>query len=586
MREQLIRAIEAALARLLAESGGQPGAAGLPDFTVEAPRQAAHGDFACNAALLLAKRLGRPPRELAAGLIEHLGDAGGLVARAEVAGPGFVNLWLAGRNWHGLLQRILSEGSSYGRSQAGGGRPVQVEFVSANPTGPLSVGHGRQAILGDCLARLFEATGWKVQREYYFNDAGRQMRVLGESVRARYLEQLGRAAPPPQQALDNDSLPWPETLDGLPVHFPRDGYQGDYIGEIAAGLRAQHGGALTAEPGDGIFRREAQARIFGEIRATLERLGVHFDRFSNEQALYAEGCVEAVLDDLRAAGSVRQEDGATWLCSTALGLPRDRVLVKSGGESTYLLPDIAYHREKLRRGFELVVDVQGADHKDQGPYVKAGIAALGLDAARIEFLFHEFVTLSTGGKAVKQSTRRASFVTIDELLEGGPDSPGVSPDAFRFFMVQRRAGSHLDFDLGLARETDWTRNPAFYLQYAHARTHGIERQARERGIAMPAADELQAGHLSLPEELELIRKLGEFPEVVERAAAARAPHHVAYYLREVAGLWNPYVQDAARHRVLGDDAAQRSARLGLTLAVRTVLANGLGLLGMGAPERM
>lgn len=583
MRGQLIRAIEAALALLL-EEAGEPGGA-VPDFSVEAPRQAAHGDFACNAALLLAKHLGRPPRELAAGLIEHLGDAGGLVARAEVAGPGFVNLWLAGRNWHGLLQRILSEGPSYGRSQTGGGRPVQVEFVSANPTGPLSVGHGRQAILGDCLARLFEATGWKVQREYYFNDAGRQMRVLGESVRARYLEQLGRAAAPPQQALADDSLPWPEMLNGLPVRFPRDGYQGDYIGEIAAALRAQHGEALAAEPGDGIFRREAQTRIFGEIRATLERLGVHFDRFSNEQALYAEGCVEAVLQELRAAGRVLEDDGATWLCSTALGLPRDRVLVKGSGESTYLLPDIAYHREKLRRGFELVVDVQGADHKEQGPYVKAGVEALGLDAARIEFVFHEFVTLSTGGKAVKQSTRRASFVTIDELLDGG-DSPGVSPDAFRFFMVQRRAGSHLDFDLGLARETDWTRNPAFYLQYAHARTHGIERQARERGIAMPGAAEVQAEHLSLPEELALIRKLGEFSEVVERAAAARAPHHVAYYLREVAGLWNPYVQDAARHRVLGDDPAQRSARLGLTLAVRTVLANGLGLLGMSAPERM
>jgi len=269
-----------------------------------------------------------------------------------------------------------------------------------------------------------------------------------------------------------------------------------------------------------------------------------------------------------------------WLRATELGLPRDRVLVRSNGEPTYLLPDIAYHREKFRRGFEVIVDVMGADHIDQVPYVRAAVAALGCDAERIELVMNQFVTLSTGGRKVKQSTRRATFVTVDELVAD------VGVDVFRFFMVQRKAEGHLDFDLDLAKETDWTKNPAYYLQYAHARTHGIERQARERGLSMPGPDEIEATRLDLPEEIELLKKLGELPEVLERAAQTRQPHHLAYYAREVAGLWNPYVQDGRRHRVLSDDEALTRARLGLTLGVRVVLANVLGLLGMSAPERM
>ncbi len=576
MREQLASRVGDAVRRLLAEAGdeGAP-----PEFAIETPRQAEHGDFACNAAMLLAKRLRRSPRQIAEALIAELGDAGGLVERAEVAGPGFVNLWLAGSRWQDVLAEVLRAGAAYGHSDAGKGRRVQVEFVSANPTGPLSLGHGRQAVLGDCLARLLEARGYEVTREYYFNDGGRQMRVLGASVRARYLEALGRAAPPLETALRDSEAPWPEKIDGLPVEFPRDGYQGDYIREIAQGLVEAEGDALVDEPPEGRFKQEAEDAIFAGIRATTERLGIRFDVYFNETSLYQEGKIEETLRDLRAKDLVYESEGAVWLRATALGLERDRVLVKGSGEPTYLLPDVAYHREKFRRGFDRVIDLQGADHYDQFPYVRAAAGALGCDPERIELVMNQFVTLTSGGETVKQSTRKATFVTVDELV----DEVGV--DVFRFFMIQRKPEGHLDFDLDLAKETDWTRNPAFYLQYAHARTHGIAREAERRGVAAPG-EALDAGRLELPEEVELIRKLGEFPEVVARAAEARQPHHVAYYLRELAGLWNPYVQDGKNHRVVSEDRELSEARLALAHAVRTVLANGLALLGMTAPERM
>src|SRR5690606_10672835 len=331
---------------------------------------------------------------------------------------------------------------------------------------------------------------------------------------------------------------------------------------------------------EGAFREAAQKRIFAEIEATLDKLGIRFDVYTNEKTFYEDGSLQRVLADLRAKDLVYDADGATWLRATALGLDRDRVLVKRTGEPTYLLPDIAYHRDKYRRGFDRIVDVQAADHIEQFPFVRAAVKAHGCDAERLELVMHQFVTLTRGGEQVKQSTRRATYVTVDELLEQ------VGRDVFRFFMVQRRADGLLDFDLDIAQEQDWKKNPAYYVQYAHARTWGIERKAAEQGVAMPSADAVDPTPLALPEELALIRKLLEFPVVVEQAAAAREPHHVAYYLRDVAGLWNPYVQDGLRHRVLSEDAALTGARLALALAVRTVLANGLGLLGLSAPERM
>jgi arginyl-tRNA synthetase len=576
MKEALLEHVRAAVRSLVEEGGG----AETPAFALDVPRNADHGDFACNAALVLGKRLGRPPRQVAQELIDALGDAGGLVARAEIAGPGFVNLWLAETRWQGVLREILAAGPAWGRAETGAGRRVQVEFVSANPTGPLTLGHGRQAVLGDCIARLLESQGWEVTREYYFNNGGRQMRVLGESVRARYLEQLGQAAPPPAEALADPELPWPETIDGRPVVFPRDGYQGEYIAEIAATIRALHGDAWAADPDGKRFGEIAEETIFAEIRATLDVLQVRFDEYYNEKSLYEEGKLEETVAALRERGLVYDADGATWLRSTAFGLDRDRVIIRSNGEPTYLLPDVAYHREKFRRGFDRVIDCQGADHYEQFPYVKEAAAALGCPADAIELVMNQFVTLTSGGEQMKQSTRRATYVTVDELMAE------VGRDVFRFFMVQRKAEGHLDFDLDLAKEVDWKKNPAYYVQYAHARTHGIERKAAESGVALPDASEVDASPLVLPEEIELLRKLSEFPEVVARAADAREPHHVAYYLRDLAGLWNPYVQDGTNHRVLSDDPALTRARLGLTLAVRIVLAGGLGLLGLSSPERM
>jgi arginyl-tRNA synthetase len=579
VKEQLREQVEVALRGLLDASGDHDA---LPEFAIEVPRQKEHGDFSCNAAMLLARRLRRKPREIAEDLAARLGDGGGLVARSEVAGPGFLNIVLAESGWQDLLHGIIEAGERYGRKAAAPGEAgrVQVEFVSANPTGPLSTGHGRQGVLGDCIARLLEATGWDVTREYYFNDGGRQMRVLGQSVKARYLERLGKAAPPPPEALADPEKSWVAEVDGLPVEFPADGYQGDYIAEIAAGLEKEVGEALVDEPAEGRFREEAQRVIFAEIEQTLERIGIHFDVYYNERSLYEEGKLDEALEDLRATGLIYEAEGAVWFRATERGLDRDRVVIKSSGEPTYLMPDIAYHREKFRRGFDRVIDVQGADHIEQFPFVREAASVLGIDAERIELVMHQFVTITSGGERVKQSTRKATFVTVDELVDE------VGADVFRFFMIERKPDGHLDFDLDLAKDKNWRKNPAYYVQYAHARSHGIERKAREAGVEMPAAGSFDAARLAREEEIELVKKLATFPEVVARAAESREPHHVAYYLREVAGMWNPYLQDGEHHRVLSEDTGLTAARLGLALAVRNVLANGLGMLGISAPERM
>ena len=577
MKEDLVKEIGRALAGLLEESGDS---APAPEVTLEVPRQPEHGDFACSLAMGLAKRLGKPPRAIAEDLITRLGDAGGLLVSAEIAGPGFINLRIAPEAWQKLVGTIIDAGGEYGRSQIGEGEKLQVEFVSANPTGPLSTGHGRQAILGDCLARLLAKVGFEVTREYYFNDGGRQMRVLGDSVKARYLEELGRAAAPPPEAMADPENAWREEVDGLPVAFPADGYQGDYIREIARELIESHSEGLVDEPGDGHFREFAHKEIFKDIEATLVSIGIHFDVHFNEKSLYDEGKIDEVIADLRAQDLIFESEGAVWLASIKMGLDRDRVVIKSSGEPTYLLPDIAYHREKFRRGFDRVVDVQGADHIEQFPFVRRAVGALGFDEERLELVMHQFVTITSGGEKVKQSTRRATFVTIDELVQD------VGKDVFRFFMIERKPEGHLDFDLDLAKDRNWRKNPAYYVQYAHARTHGIERRAQEEGVPMPSSTSFDPTRLELPEEIELVRKLGAFPEMVERAAQEREPHHVAYYLRELAGLWNPYIQDGSRHRVISEDESLSAARLGLVLAVRNVLAEGLDLLGLTAPERM
>src|SRR5262245_57433396 len=429
-----------------------------------------------------------------------------------------------------------------------------LEFVSANPTGPLTIGHGRNAVLGDCLARLLEATGHKVTREYYFNDAGRQMRVLGESLRARYEQALGRDAP-----------------------LPEEGYQGAYIVEIAQALAAEVGQAWLGGDSEK-FRERAQAAIFADIEHTLARLGVRFDVHFNERSLYAEGKVEAALADLRARGLVYEQDGAVWLRSTQLGLSRDRVLVKSSGEPTYLLPDVAYHREKFTR-VSRAIDVLGPDHIEQFPYVRAAIAALGLDGGALELVMYQWVNLRRGGEIVKRSTRKAEFVTVDEVLDQ------VGSDAFRYFMVERRADTHLDFDVELAAERS-ERNPVFKIQYAHARTSSILRKAAEAGAASPGTTGLPFARLVTPEEADLVKRVQRWPETLAHAARTREPQEVARYLLDLASAFHAYVSDGQRHRVISEDAELTAARLGLVAALRITLAAGLALLGISAPERM
>jgi arginyl-tRNA synthetase len=543
------------------------GRAGLPtvspsDVAWEVPRDPTHGDYATNVAMLLAKSHRRPPRQVAEAILAHLPGVDE-IERAEVAGPGFLNVFLSPSYCRAGLLEVLRAGDRFGTDTEGQGQRAMVEFVSANPTGPLTLGHGRQGILGDCVARLFGAIGYDTTREYYFNNAGRQMRVLGESVRARYLELLGR-----------------------PAALPEDGYQGDYIREIAAELRGRHGESLVGDGHESIFRQAAEDGIFADIRRTLERLGIRFDVYSNEALLYTEGRVEATLEALRAAGLVYEKDGAVWLRFSAIGRPQDRVLVKSTGEPTYRLPDIAYHREKLARGFDRILNVQGADHIEEGKDVVAAIGALGLPGERIRYLIHQFVTITRGGVEVKMSTRRATYVTIDDLL----DQVG-SLDVFRWFMVTRSPESHLNFDLDAAMEQDWQKNPVFYVQYAHARVASVFNHARERGVAVPTAwADSDLLPLGAPEELALVKTLLRFPQTVAGAARACEPHRVAVYLYDLAAQLHAYhhlgTHTPAFRIVRPEEPALTRARLGLARAVAQVLRNGLGLLGISAPESM
>jgi arginyl-tRNA synthetase len=545
--------------------------AGLPvvsasEIQWDVPRDVAHGDYATNVALILAKAERRPPRQVAEAIRAHL-PALSAVARAEVAGPGFLNVFLTPTFCHAGLTRVLAEGPRFGQGMEGAGLRAQVEFVSANPTGPLTLGHGRQAVLGDCVARLVAAQGYETTREYYFNNAGRQMRVLGESVRARYLE-----------------------LAGCPGSFPADGYQGDYIREIAAVLRDTRGDALVGEGHEAVFREAAEQAIFADIRRTLHRMGIHFDVYANEADLYREGKVAETLAALRQAGLVYEQDGATWLRFSAIGRPQDRVLVKSSGEPTYRLPDIAYHRDKLRRGFDRILNVQGADHIEEAKDVVAAIGALGLPAERIRYLIHQFVTITRGGVEVKMSTRRATYVTVDDLL----DQVG-NADVFRYFMVTRSPESHLNFDLDAATEQDWQKNPVFYIQYAHARVASIFAHARAREVALPddtdaAWSRVDLAPLVAPEELGLVKALLRFPSLVGAAARAAEPHRLAAYLSELAAQLHAYHHLGTHQptfRIVRPEAPGLTlARLALVRAVGQVIRNGLDLLGIAAPESM
>ena len=519
-------------------------------YTIEVPKREGQGDFSTNFALVAAGIDKRKPRDLATQFAELLGNDP-LIDRVEIAGPGFINLFLSKEIWATVLAPIYAQDERFGCSDIGGGRRVLVEFVSANPTGPLSVGHGRNAVLGDAIARVLAAAGYAVHREYYFNDAGRQMRILGESTRARYLELLG-----------------------LPNTFPEDGYQGDYIYDIARSMIDADGDSYRNAEFT-VFKDRAQQAIFADIDATLKRIGIGFDTYFNEHTLYDDGRVDEVVDSLRSKGLVYEKEGATWFKTSEFGQEQDRVIIKSTGEPTYRLPDIAYHCDKFKRGFDWMINVFGSDHIATVPDVLAGIRALGFDDERITVVLYQFVTLLREGKQVKMSTRKATFVTVDELVDE------VGPDALRFFFLMRKPDNLIEFDLDLAKKQS-QENPVFYVQYAHARLCSIERQAGEQGLAVQVADNV-LHRLVEAEEHALLKTMADYPQLVAGAASDLAPHRVIFYLMELAGQFHGFYN---KHKVLTSDLELSQARLLLCGALQRVFRNGLHLVGLSAPENM
>jgi len=521
---------------------------------LERPRDPAHGDVATNLALTLAKSLKQKPRAVAERLVALVQLPQGLVRKIDIAGPGFINFFLAETQLASVLETVLAAGDRYGRSEVGQGRPVNVEFVSANPTGPLHVGHGRQAALGDAIASLLEWTGWRVTREFYYNDGGVQIMQLARSVQARI-----------------------EELRGRTVALPEGGYHGEYIRDIAEHYVAAHPNDPEGSDLDAV-RRFAVQELRKEQDADLQAFGVRFDVYFLESSLYATSKVEETMRRLVAAGHTYEKDGALWLRTTDFGDDKDRVMRKraeKGGDYTYFLPDVAYHVDKWERGFTRAINVQGADHHSTVTRVRIGLQALemGISPGYPEYVLHQMVTVMQGGAEMKISKRAGSYMTVRELVDE------VGRDAVRYFFLMRRGDSHLVFDVDLAK-SQTEENPVFYVQMAHARMSGIFRVAgREPASVQPEKADL--GALTQPEETELLKQLADFPSLVGGAAAALEPHRVTSYLEGVARVAHAWYH---KYRVLGE--TQEAARLVLAAAVRQLLANGLHLLGISAPDRM
>ena len=586
LKTHLIQLLTDAVAKL--QANGTLPAELSPDVMIERTRDRAHGDFASNLALLLAKPARRKPREIAELLVAVI-KLGGEVTKIEIAGPGFINFFLGNEAWHAVIDDILEQGEHYGRSEFGRGQRIQVEFVSANPTGPLHVGHGRGAAYGAAVADLLEAIGYDVHREYYVNDAGRQMDILAASVYLRYLD-----------------------LCGETVTFPANGYQGDYVWDIAATLHREHGTALQHpvadvyqdvppdEPAggdkeahiDGVIERsrtllgqtqyrlvfdEGLNAILGNIRQDLKEFGVVYDEWFSERSLSDNQAVEAGIERLQQSGHVYEKNGALWFSSTDFGDEKDRVIVRDNGQTTYFASDIAYHANKLERGYDRVIDIWGADHHGYVPRVKAALKALGDDPDKLDVLLVQFAILYRHGEKAQMSTRSGEFVTLRELRNE------VGNDAARFFYVMRKCEQHMDFDLDLAKSQS-NDNPVYYIQYAHARVRSVFRQLQEKQFSWDrAAGNEGVSTLSETHELELMINLSRYPEILEAAALNHEPHQLAHYLRELANDFHTYYN---AHTFLVDDATVRNARLNLIEATRQVIANGLGLLGVSAPDTM
>ncbi len=527
-----------------------------PRFQVEPPKVPEHGDYATNLALSLAGQAKRNPREIATWFVERLAQKKELFAKVEIAGPGFINFFIAPTYWQGVPISVVELGEAYGRSMVGEGQKVQVEFVSANPTGPLHIGHGRGAAVGDTLARVLSYAGFEVEKEYYINDVGRQMQILGRSVYLRAKE-----------------------LRGEEIEFPEDHYRGEYIKDLARELLKQVPDLLTRpeEEAIALARDFAKEKILQGIRKDLEDFGVTYDSWFSEKSLYESKEVEKALGVLREKGLLYEKDGAVWFKASEFGDEKDRVVIRASGEPTYFASDIAYHHHKfLTRGFSEVIDIWGADHHGYIPRLKAAVKALGVDPERLQVILIQMVNLLEAGELKSMSTRAGEFVTLRELLDE------VGRDATRFIFLTRRADSPLDFDVELAKRQS-QENPVYYVQYAHARLASIFRKAAEAKVFLPPVDKIDTSLLDQPEDFVLLKLLDYFPDVIEAAALKREPHRLTFFLLDLATAFHNYY---TKHRFLGEEEKRTWARLLLAQAVKIVLARGLWLLGVSAPEKM
>ncbi len=554
MRKKIAEILSQAIDR--AKTSGAIQAASVPHLILEVPKDESKGDYATTIAMSMASLEKKPPRTIAQAIVGCIDDKDGIIGRIEIAGPGYINFFLKADKWLETLKNVIGKGDAYGLAEIGRGKTVQVEFVSANPTGPLHIGHGRGAAFGDSLANLLKCAGYSIQKEYYINDVGKQMETLGRSTWLRY-----------KQAFD------PE------VPFMDDGYKGDYIRDIAKGVITEARDKYLTIPEDEavpFFVKYAKDNILEGIRKDLEDFGVLFDEWFSEKGLYDSGEVEDILTQLKEKGFIFEQEGALWLNTTQFGDDKDRVVVRANKQKTYFASDIAYHQNKMKRDFDFIVDIWGSDHHGYEPRMKAGIQCLGNPAERLRVILVQFVTLLREGKPVSMSTRSGEFVTLREVIDE------VGKDAARFMFLTRRSDSHLDFDLELVKKES-AENPVYYVQYAHARIVNIFRQAEERGIPAPSADNTDLSQLTLPEEIRMIRLIASYPDLIEASAQALEPHRITFYIQELAtALHNYYFH----HRVITDDRKLTEARLILIQGVKQVLKSGLAIIGVSAPERM
>ena len=544
------------LAATCAYKNGELPSSDFPDVEIEVPKIESHGDFSTNIAMIMASIQKMPPGKIAETIIKHIVDHDKILAKTEIAGPGFINLFIDKTSWHFVLRKIHEEGTEYGASSIGNGKKIQVEFVSSNPTGPLHVGHGRGAAVGDAVANILLFCGYDVKKEYYINDSGRQINTLGLSVFLRYKELLGEK-----------------------IEFPENCYQGDYIREFAEDVRKSKGNKLVKEDEASAVNycaRYAAGNIIDDIKKDLKSFGVTFDRWYSEQSLYDSGKVDSVLNDLRERKLAYEKDGALWFKTKDYGDEKDRVIVRNNGLTTYFASDIAYHQDKFDRGFERIVDVWGADHHGYIPRIAASIEAYGHNKDQFAVILVQLVNLLREGEPVAMSTRAGEFVTLKDVIKE------VGSDAARFIFLTRHHESPLDFDLEVAKKKT-NENPVFYVQYVHARISSIVRKGREMEISDIVWDDRAIAMLKEPEEIYLIKTMARYPEVVRYSARLMEPHRITFYLMELASSFHAYYN---KHRVLADDPLLTRGRLYLVLAVKKVIKNGLTLLGVSAPEKM